>query len=254
MNIQAIQTYYRGTYYRSRIEARWAVFFDVLGLKYNYEPEKFSLSSGAYIPDFFVKSGVGCTDMESPGLFYEVKGAQPDADTLARFDEFRSLMFHPTSAEIVHGGINDYEVMPRGKWPSVWEIRWRQCPFCGAFGLIPWISARAGLCVDRFECQEARDLLRKFDVSGHFFDMLAPISPSINMALSAAQSARFEDRSIDAVVATSRNGIQALTTSRVFCEPAWMATVLKNLKSLSDNPDCPRWYHAGRPLELTRVQ
>jgi hypothetical protein len=52
----ALQTEYRGVTYRSQTEARWAVFFDVLGVQFAYEPETISLSSGEkYIPDFFIK-------------------------------------------------------------------------------------------------------------------------------------------------------------------------------------------------------
>jgi hypothetical protein len=37
------------------LEARWAVFFDALGLKWEYEPEGFVLPSGRhYLPDFRV--------------------------------------------------------------------------------------------------------------------------------------------------------------------------------------------------------
>jgi hypothetical protein len=41
--IEAIQTSYKGTTYRSKIEARWATFFDCLGVTYEYEPESFEL-------------------------------------------------------------------------------------------------------------------------------------------------------------------------------------------------------------------
>jgi hypothetical protein len=52
----ALKTEYRGVTYRSQTEARWAVFFDALGVQFSYEPETISLSSGArYIPDFFIK-------------------------------------------------------------------------------------------------------------------------------------------------------------------------------------------------------
>jgi hypothetical protein len=40
---RAKETRYRGCRFRSRIEARWAVFFDTLGIKWWYEPEGFSL-------------------------------------------------------------------------------------------------------------------------------------------------------------------------------------------------------------------
>jgi hypothetical protein len=53
-SIKPIETHYRGYRFRSRLEARWAVFFDKLGLKYEYEPEGFQLSAGWYLPDFCV--------------------------------------------------------------------------------------------------------------------------------------------------------------------------------------------------------
>lgn len=52
-NIRPIETHYRGYRFRSRLEARWAVFFDAIGLKWEYEIEGYQLSSGWYLPDFF---------------------------------------------------------------------------------------------------------------------------------------------------------------------------------------------------------
>lgn len=53
--IKAIETVYRGYKYRSRLEARWAVFFDTLGIKYEYEKEGYDLGeAGWYLPDFFL--------------------------------------------------------------------------------------------------------------------------------------------------------------------------------------------------------
>ena len=55
MDIKAIETEYNGYRFRSRLEARWAVFFDALGIKYEYEPEGFELSDGTkYLPDFYL--------------------------------------------------------------------------------------------------------------------------------------------------------------------------------------------------------
>lgn len=55
MNIQAIETIYKGYRFRSRLEARWAVFFDEAGIKYEYEPEGFILDDGTkYLPDFYL--------------------------------------------------------------------------------------------------------------------------------------------------------------------------------------------------------
>lgn len=54
-NLKPIETVYNGYRFRSRLEAKWAVFFDALGVEYEYEPEGFTLSNGDYyLPDFFL--------------------------------------------------------------------------------------------------------------------------------------------------------------------------------------------------------
>lgn len=54
MDIKPIETVYNGYRFRSRLEARWAVFFDAAGIKYEYEPEGFELPDGTkYLPDFY---------------------------------------------------------------------------------------------------------------------------------------------------------------------------------------------------------
>jgi hypothetical protein len=53
--IQTIPTTYNGIKYRSRLEARWAVFFNELGIKHRYEFEGFSLENKEYyLPDFYL--------------------------------------------------------------------------------------------------------------------------------------------------------------------------------------------------------
>lgn len=52
--IKAIDTEYNGMMFRSRLEARWAVFFDAAGIKYEYEPEGFEYHGYRYLPDFYL--------------------------------------------------------------------------------------------------------------------------------------------------------------------------------------------------------
>lgn len=52
--IKAIETYYNGYRFRSRLEARWAVFFDTVGITYEYEPEGFNVDGECYLPDFYL--------------------------------------------------------------------------------------------------------------------------------------------------------------------------------------------------------
>lgn len=51
---KAIETVYNGYRFRSRLEARWAVFFDTLGVKYEYEKEGYELDGVRYLPDFWI--------------------------------------------------------------------------------------------------------------------------------------------------------------------------------------------------------
>ena len=55
--IKAIETRYKGYRFRSRLEARWAVFFDALGIEWEYEKEGYDLGeAGWYLPDFWLPS------------------------------------------------------------------------------------------------------------------------------------------------------------------------------------------------------
>ena len=52
--IKPIETVYNGYRFRSRLEARWAVFFDEAGIRYEYEPEGFEAVEQKYLPDFYL--------------------------------------------------------------------------------------------------------------------------------------------------------------------------------------------------------
>lgn len=58
--MKAIQTFYKGYKFRSRLEARWAVFFDALDIEWQYETEGFELGKGLYyLPDFYLPDLLG---------------------------------------------------------------------------------------------------------------------------------------------------------------------------------------------------
>lgn len=50
--MKAIETRWKGWRFRSRTEARWAVFLEAAGIGFEYEPEGVLLPSGPYLPDF----------------------------------------------------------------------------------------------------------------------------------------------------------------------------------------------------------
>lgn len=74
--IKAIETNYRGCRFRSRLEARWAVFFDALGWDWQYEKEGYVLGWDVddelpWLPDFEI------TTPKGQHFYVEVKG-DPD--------------------------------------------------------------------------------------------------------------------------------------------------------------------------------
>lgn len=74
--IKAIKTRYKGILFRSRLEARWAVLFDELGLTWAYEPEGIDLgATGWYLPDFWIND-VNC--------YFEVKPKEASAEEVSK--------------------------------------------------------------------------------------------------------------------------------------------------------------------------
>lgn len=80
-DIKAIETYYNGYRFRSRLEARWAVFFDALGVRYEYEPEGFQRNGIYYLPDFLIHDveGIHACNWKQD-IYVEVKGV-PDEES-----------------------------------------------------------------------------------------------------------------------------------------------------------------------------
>jgi hypothetical protein len=66
--VKAIPTNYDGILFRSRLEARWAVFFNALGIDWRYEPEGFELADGTrYLPDFAVLNDNAYVEIKPAG-------------------------------------------------------------------------------------------------------------------------------------------------------------------------------------------
>ena len=82
MDIKPIETVYNGYRFRSRLEARWAVFFDEMGIKYEYEPEGYVLPDGSkYLPDFrLLNVRHRSYDDEWEPVYVEVKGIMSPYD------------------------------------------------------------------------------------------------------------------------------------------------------------------------------
>lgn len=83
MTIKAIETRYKGYRFRSRLEARWGVFFDALGIEWKYEPEGFELADGTrYLPDFWV--WLRSSEYSGAGYWIEIKGNDPTTEEVKK--------------------------------------------------------------------------------------------------------------------------------------------------------------------------
>ena len=123
MEIKAIETEYKGYKFRSRLEARWAIFFDTARIEWKYEPEGYELSTGEkYLPDFY---------LPEQDIFVEVKGKKPDEKYLKMLETFSKEI--KKSVLIVVGIMDkcllfcqDFELYRKSEYEYLWllvEIR-----------------------------------------------------------------------------------------------------------------------------------
>lgn len=180
MTIQPIETSYRGHRFRSRLEARWAVFFDALGVHWEYEPNAYRLPSGHYLPDFLLSG------LKSPGeqVWFEVKPAGFCTDP--RWHELASLTGKPMISAHGMPRAPDLVVAPDSN-DSYLDIEgpyWDQyyafaiCNSCGAIGV-------------EYEGRAGR-VCRHVDDDEHDYHEHNAEHPRIVAAYQQALSARFD--------------------------------------------------------------
>lgn len=147
--LRAIETVYLGHRFRSRLEARWAVFFTHLRVPFEYEPEGFELGeAGRYLPDFW---------LPKQECWIEIKGSSMtdrEHDKVSAFADLR-----PARIYVFTGAI---PLVVPGVWPdggaevfmsNGWDCNhwWCQCWNCGQVGIE--FEARA----DRLSCKRCRE-------------------------------------------------------------------------------------------------
>lgn len=186
MMLTPIQTTYAGCHFRSRIEARWAVFFDHLRLQWEYEPQGYKLPSGPYLPDFWLPTLATATR----GAWFEVKPASEFLNLDRRWTELATASGHsvlvtrglPSHAQVMGcGTVDDHDIEEIFGLETAYDKpmfdphrRFCVCPNCGLIG------AQFGGLLDRLWCGHVTD---EIDGSN---------TPRIIAAFNAARSARFE--------------------------------------------------------------
>ena len=181
MTSRGIPTWHADVLFRSRGEARWALFFDELNLKWEYETQGFDTDGHAYLPDFAVFAACGT-------LWVEIKpgwGIDPAGE--ARWRRFAPQRPNPatsravllagppavTARAIVIGGDRNAENPGDSDWEDDGQ-EWRPCPSGDHFDV-----AFPGMFNSKFAPDGCED---KFGGLGE---------QRIEDAVSAALSARF---------------------------------------------------------------
>lgn len=88
----ALPSTYQHTLFRSRLEARWAYYFDLIGCKWQYEPEGFALPHGNYCPDFL------CSHGSSWSCYVEIK---PSGEKLTGVKDKLRYLAMQTKLEVI---------------------------------------------------------------------------------------------------------------------------------------------------------
>jgi hypothetical protein len=195
--VKAIQTAYKGYRFRSRLEARWAVFMDALGLHWEYERQGFDLGeAGRYLPDFWVRElqhwveikpsieeGKNWPDMTKQGALAKASGfgvvtlcgtpgpidLNTDTGDYMGFVAFAAApAVDPELADYL-GDILLYDCFHY----------WCECPYCGAIGI--QYTGRSDRNIHKPDCHSPND--NKYQNVD---------SPRLLAAYDAARSARFE--------------------------------------------------------------
>lgn len=156
----SLPTVWNGISFRSRLEARWAVFFDSMKprIVYEYEPELIGTPYGAYLPDFwlpelhtfFIVKGNGMDEQEKAKCDwigqqgYGVLVA--DTGTLPETFSFWGREYDDDQRFIdKHGGwlyVGSDEYTPGGNGvegsSSYWDtpLTFCQCDNCGLVGIM----------------------------------------------------------------------------------------------------------------------
>jgi hypothetical protein len=156
--MKAIETRYNGYHFRSRLEARWAVFFDSLNIPYRYEPEGYDLEGLWYLPDFYlprqryyldVKGTVPTSEDDTNQSLEKISKFThagwentPDGDILVKYRVFVlwGNVEHPTSDTLFNANVPKADTHGIALYSGSWNPRfcWIECPFCEDFHIIQY--------------------------------------------------------------------------------------------------------------------
>ena len=122
---KAVETKYEGYHFRSRSEARWAIFLDACGVDWEYEVEHYENADGqGYVPDFLLHDVHVRNWKDGTDVWLEVKGNMTEHDR----EKIRGFALIKTG--VSKYGWNEYNIVnpilvvgniPRESTKNGWE-------------------------------------------------------------------------------------------------------------------------------------
>ena len=181
--MSAIETSYRGCRFRSRLEARWACFWDHMGTRWEYEPQGFVIGGRPYLPDFRLPNGT----------WIEVKGSESELDHGLMLAAAAELPGDASPRLLILGPMPEPPGLNRGNWAwlgfSAFEFEGETDTMDGwwEFGAdgLPW-PARETSCAPPPSWGDDAEWLTPV------LNMTGDVPLSVVAAYRAGRSARFE--------------------------------------------------------------
>jgi hypothetical protein len=118
--MKPIETHYKGYHFRSRLEARWAVFFDhIPKVEWVYEPEGYDLDGTWYLVDFLVKN------QYNERAFIEIKPDTPSATEIRKCEELLDVVDHSLYTRVfLFAGSCGFEEFDAYEWDQRGHTLW----------------------------------------------------------------------------------------------------------------------------------
>ena len=181
--IKPIETKYKGYRFRSRLEARWAVFFDVLGIEWEYEIEGFDLGdAGWYLPDFWLPQFKAFVEIKP--TIESAKSELNRIGALSNRNHVIVLYSMPNPADDLDWA-STYGILVEGETPSLFRFGYTD----HVFGIV---NNRNGWSIWDSPTWWTISHQRELDTTIGIAVTVMEDNPAIVHALSAARSARFE--------------------------------------------------------------
>jgi len=131
--IKSHKTKYGGVLFRSVLEARWAVFFDSMGIEYTFEPHCFEVETGGreviYKPDFLLPT-LGLYVEIKPSKPYDIENTKAAAWSKHIGDTMILFNLNPPTKDLENGWKFTCDDLERPPMRST-NYNWCECPKCG---------------------------------------------------------------------------------------------------------------------------